>query len=227
MSVASSPTSLEAADGAVVARRLTPTRPERAKRATDLIVGGTLFIATLPVVATAAAVVALVDRHFPFLGDTRIGRDGRPFNCFKLRSMMKDQSVLDTYFDEHPDELDAYLETRKLRFDPRVTGVGRFLRITSIDELPQLVNVLRGEMSIVGPRPVSEREFLARGERRWTIVSARPGITGLWQVKGRSDLPRKTRIALDDLYARKRTFWMDARIMLLTPWAILSRRGAR
>jgi exopolysaccharide production protein ExoY len=202
-------------------------RPLRWKRLLDLAVGIPLFLVTLPVIAAAALSVWLVDRHWPFYADTRIGRHGRPFRCLKLRTMLRDPRILDEYLAANPDESLSYRSTRKLRSDPRVTRLGSFYRRSSIDELPQIVNVLRGEMSLVGPRPLAATEFLERGVAAIPLTWAPPGVTGLWQVKGRSDTSLRRRIALDNYYVRHASPLMDLRILVETPFAVITARGAR
>ncbi|HEY5477358.1 MAG TPA: sugar transferase [Tepidiformaceae bacterium] len=203
-------------------------RPEQwLKRSFDIAAAGLLGGMTLPIVVAAATVILAVDHHVPFLADWRVGRDGRLFRCWKLRTMTTDSSVLQGYLDDHPEERARYEVSRKLRYDPRVTRLGRILRSFSLDELPQFINVLFGEMSIVGPRPISEREWVYRGHRREVLATVRPGLTGLWQVSGRSDILPRTRVALDYLYVRHRSIPLDIAIMARTPWAVLTRRGAR
>jgi len=199
----------------------------RLKRALDVCVAVGGLLVAAPAVGLMALVVALSDRQWPFYGDTRIGLRGRAFRCWKLRTMLSDPAILTAYFADHPAEEAVYAATRKLENDPRVTRVGRFLRRSSLDELPQLWNVLRAEMSIVGPRPLSPAEFQARGAHRFPLAAVRPGLTGLWQVSGRSDLDPASRVLLDNYYARHWSVWMDLRILGATPIVVLSRRGAR
>jgi lipopolysaccharide/colanic/teichoic acid biosynthesis glycosyltransferase len=161
-------------------------------------------------------------------GHTRVGRDGRLFPCLKFRSMVVDsQARLEALLAGDPAARAEWDATRKLRHDPRITPIGRFLRATSLDELPQFLNVLRGEMSLVGPRPVQQAE-LERfyGAAAAHYMSVRPGITGLWQVSGRSETSYAQRVALDVAYAAQPSLWQDAVILLRTPLAVLSRKGA-
>jgi exopolysaccharide production protein ExoY len=135
---------------------------------------------------------------------------------------------LDEYLGHHPSACDQWLLDRKLAFDPRVTAVGRLLRQSSLDELPQLINVIRGEMSLVGPRPVTRAEldlYYCSSAELYKCV--RPGITGLWQVSGRNDVSYATRIALDARYVREWNFILDILILCRTPRVVLSKRGAR
>lgn len=198
-----------------------------AKRAVDLaaVLCAAPFVAL--VVVSLALLIACVDRQIPFYGDTRVGLNGRRFRCWKLRTLRSDPAILEAYLAQNEAERSRYETTRKLARDPRMTPAGRVLRKTSLDELPQLWNVLAGQMSIVGPRPLSPAEFEARGPARFVIASVRPGLTGLWQVSGRSDLDPGSRVLLDNYYARHWSVWMDLRILAATPSAVLTARGAR
>jgi len=163
-----------------------------------------------------------------FFAHRRVGRDGAEFGCLKFRSMGADsQQRLAALLAADPAARAEWEATRKLRRDPRVTRFGRFLRGASLDELPQLLNVLRGEMSLVGPRPVQRAE-LERfyGAAAAYYMAVRPGITGLWQVSGRSETSYAQRVALDVAYVARGSLWQDIRILLRTPFAVLSRRGA-
>jgi exopolysaccharide production protein ExoY len=200
---------------------------QRLKRLVDLGIGLPLAILSLPLITVAALGVLIVDRHAPFYADTRIGRRGRAFRCLKLRTMRADPAILAEYLAANPHETETYRVHRKLKFDPRVTPLGSFFRRTSIDELPQLWNVLRGDMSVVGPRPLAPGEFLERGRRALPLTLVRPGLTGLWQVRGRSDLSLRRRIALDNYYALRWTPWLDLKILVATPPVVLRAQGAR
>ena len=197
------------------------------KRAFDVVFAVTLLVLTAPIVAAACVLIVAVDGQSPFYLDERVGMGGARFRCWKLRTMRSNPRILEAYFERYPEHREQYRIHRKLDQDPRKTRLGDFLRKTSIDELPQMINVIRGEMSVVGPRPVSPAEFAARGASRFVLASVRPGVTGLWQVEGRADLDAAGRVLLDNYYARNCSFWMDMRILLRTPGAVLSRRGAR
>jgi lipopolysaccharide/colanic/teichoic acid biosynthesis glycosyltransferase len=171
--------------------------------------------------------IVLVDRHLPILIDQRLGRRGQPLRCIKLRTMHSDVDTLRRYLSTNRHEVTRYTRSRKLRHDPRVTTLGSFLRKTSIDELPQLLNVLAGQMSIVGPRPLAPREWEERGWRRACLLAARPGLTGLWQVTGRSALSQRRRLACDHFYVTRRSLLLDLWIIARTPLAIVSMKGAR
>ncbi len=202
-------------------------RSEGLKRALDVIGAGLLLLALLPVFLVLAALVRL-DGGPAFYAHERVGRGGRLFGCLKFRSMGVDADRrLQELLAADPAARVEWEMTRKLRRDPRVTWVGRFLRASSLDELPQLINVLRGEMSLVGPRPVQAAELTAYyGAATQHYLSVRPGLTGPWQVSGRSDTSYAQRVALDVAYATRATIWDDIRILLQTPAAVLLRRGA-
>lgn len=198
-----------------------------AKRVLDLAVASLLLVITAPLLVAAALAVLVANRQHPLFADDRIGAGGRLFRCRKLQTMRDRPGVLDAYLAANPEERESYALTRKLRDDPRITSVGRLLRKTSVDELPQLLNVLRGDMSIVGPRPLSPAEFMRRGESRFVLMQVRPGLTGLWQTRGRSDLSHRRRVALDTFYVRHWSLRLDLMVLAATPLAVLSRRGAR
>ena len=199
------------------------------KRAFDFIFGIFLLVLLLPVIAAIALAVKL-DGGAAFFGHMRVGRDGRLFKCWKFRSMVPNSAdVLAKLLETDPDARAEWDASRKLRADPRVTRIGRVLRQTSLDELPQLFNVLGGDMSFVGPRPVVQQEledFYGR-EGSQCYRSVQPGITGLWQVSGRSDTDYPTRVALDIQYVRNRSFRSDLSILTRTVGVVALRRGAR
>jgi len=197
------------------------------KRALDVLGAGALLVMLSPVMLILAWMVR-ADGGPAFYAHRRVGRGGDSFGCLKFRSMVMDsQARLDALLATDPTARVEWEATRKLRHDPRVTRVGRFLRATSLDELPQLLNVLRGEMSLVGPRPVTQVELEQfYGAAGAHYISVRPGITGLWQVSGRSDTSYAQRVALDVAYVATPSLLQDIRILLRTPMAVLSRRGA-
>jgi lipopolysaccharide/colanic/teichoic acid biosynthesis glycosyltransferase len=157
----------------------------------------------------------------------RVGQGGKIFNCLKFRTMVPNaDQVLQDLLDSDLEIMEEWLRDHKLRDDPRITRLGRFLRRTSLDELPQLWNVLRGEMSLVGPRPVVPDELRRYGNKVTTFLSARPGITGLWQVSGRTDTDYRRRVALDVCYVRRRSLLLDVYILLKTLPVVFARSGA-
>ena len=196
------------------------------KRAFDVAVSASLLFVTLPFFVATAVLVA-ADGGSPFYAQARVGRHGRSFRLWKFRSMTVDaEARLRRLLDEDPAARAEWDRERKLRKDPRITGLGRILRKTAIDEIPQLWNVLKGDMSLVGPRPVVEPELERYGEEADAYLLVRPGITGLWQVAGRNDVDYARRVALDAWYVRHWSFWNDLVVLFMTIPALLSRRGA-
>lgn len=208
---------------------------DKIKRAIDIFLAlalGTLFA---PVILLTIIAIKLSSPG-PILADTpkRVGRYGRLFYPYKFRSMVINAHQLLTTSPRFRKLYQEYKRSSyKLREDPRVTPVGRFIRKHSIDEIPQLVNVLRGEMSIVGPRPYYPDELAAQQKKYphtkklvKEVLSVKPGITGIWQVSGRSEVNFDKRIALDAEYARSKSFWLDLKILFKTPWAMISGKGA-
>ena len=163
-----------------------------------------------------------------FFAHTRIGKDGKPFPCYKFRSMVvNSQEMLQKYLVKNPAAREEWERDFKLKDDPRVTPIGKFLRSTSLDELPQIFNVLRGEMSLVGPRPVIQEELdKYYGETAKLYCTVKPGITGLWQVSGRSDIGYDERVALDATYIKYRSMWGDIVILWKTIGVVLMKKGA-
>jgi exopolysaccharide biosynthesis polyprenyl glycosylphosphotransferase len=193
------------------------------KRSFDLVLSVAGLILLSPILLTIAAAIKLSSRGPVIYRSVRPGMAGKPFSCFKFRTMR-----------EHADQIQADLEPLneksgalfKIRHDPRLTKVGRVLRRFSLDELPQLVNVVRGEMSLVGPRPLPMRDFERLEEwhkKRYLVL---PGITGLWQVSGRSELDFDDLVRLDFLYLERWSMFLDLSILLKTIPAVFSRRGA-
>ncbi len=157
----------------------------------------------------------------------RVGRDGKSFDCLKFRSMVPNADRrLRELLERRPELKEEWLQNHKLRHDPRITALGRFLRRTSLDELPQIWNVLRGDMSLVGPRPIVWEEMMRYGRSLPVYLSAKPGITGLWQVTGRNDTDYRRRVAIDVYYVRKRSWVLDLYILFKTTLVILKGGGA-
>jgi lipopolysaccharide/colanic/teichoic acid biosynthesis glycosyltransferase len=185
-----------------------------------------LFFA--PVMIVTAILVKMHDGGPVLFGHRRIGKGGRTFPCFKFRSMAVDADRrLLHLLETNPDARREWERDFKLQHDPRITPLGHFLRKSSLDELPQLLNVLRGEMSLVGPRPIVQAEVPRYGRRIAEYCSVRSGITGLWQISGRSDVDYRRRVAIDVTYVRAKSFLLDVKILVLTVPAVLLRRGAR
>ncbi|MCZ8142665.1 MAG: sugar transferase [Acetobacteraceae bacterium] len=198
-----------------------------AKRALDII-GAGLWLVLLSPFFLIVALMVRADGGPAFFAHQRVGRGGKLFGCLKFRSMVIDsQARLEALLASDPAARAEWEATRKLKNDPRITRIGRFLRSTSLDELPQLINVLRGEMSLVGPRPVQVAEIdRYYGASAAHYMAVRPGITGLWQVSGRSETSYESRVALDVSYVSRPSMLTDLSILLRTPVAVLSRRGA-
>ncbi|HKR89706.1 MAG TPA: sugar transferase [Phenylobacterium sp.] len=191
------------------------------------LLGLLILIFILPVMLLTAAAVVAQDGGPVLFKHRRIGARGRPFDCLKFRSMRIDsQERLADLLARDPAARAEWRENQKLRHDPRVTPVGDFLRRSSLDELPQLINLVRGEMNLVGPRPIVESEMVRYGLRLRHYQSVKPGITGLWQVSGRSSVGYRRRVAMDTLYARRRNVGLDLWIIARTVPAVLLKRGS-
>ncbi len=192
----------------------------------DLALAALLLVLLSP----AMLVIALLVRRDggpALFGHTRVGLDGRPFKCLKFRSMMVGaDGVLRKLLAEDQQVAKEWRETQKLRQDPRITHIGAWLRKTSLDELPQLINVLRLEMSLVGPRPIVMAEVERYGDDIAYYFYTRPGVTGLWQVSGRNDTSYQQRVHLDRCYVKNWTLWHDLTILARTVPVVLQRRGA-
>ena len=200
---------------------------QRLKRVLDLgatVIGG-LFI--LPLIAVLSLLVRLESHGSVFYADKRMGRDGELFSCVKFRTMVPDaENLLQKLLAENEEAREEYLKYHKLRDDPRVTYIGRFLRKTSLDELPQLWNVLRGEMSLVGPRPYLPRESADIGPTQSEILRVTPGITGPWQVAGRNHASFSERVQMDVSYVSDWSVWLDLVLLVRTVGCLLFRRDA-
>ena len=197
-----------------------------AKIALDLMLASFLLVFLMPVFLVIAILVKR-DGGPAFYAHRRIGSNGRRFGCLKFRSMAVDaDAVLDRVLRESPERAAEWEATQKLRDDPRVTRIGAFLRKTSLDEIPQLINVLRLEMSLVGPRPIVESEVRHYGRDIAFYLQVRPGVTGLWQISGRSDTSYAQRVTLDSTYVRSWSLLGDLVILAKTAPAVLARRGA-
>jgi len=191
----------------------------------DLGLGLMLLPVLLPVILVLCVLVAM-DGGLPIFGHKRIGKDGREFRCWKIRTMVVDaQERLNKHLADNPEAAAEWQQNFKLENDPRITRIGRFLRKSSLDELPQLFNVFRGEMSFVGPRPVVRDELLRYGLHQQVYMSMRPGVTGLWQVSGRNDVAYDQRVSMDVQYAREVSLTEDVRIVAKTVSSVLSLTG--
>lgn len=191
------------------------------------IVGASLLLALLSPLFLIIAIRAKQDGGPVLFGHRRIGAQGRTFKCWKFRTMVPDaEAVLARLLANDPEARAEWERDFKLRNDPRITPIGGFLRTTSLDELPQLINVLAGEMSLVGPRPIVRDEVKRYGAAFHDYSRCRPGITGVWQISGRNDVGYGERVRLDRDYARNWSFLNDLRLLLRTPLVVLGRSGA-
>lgn len=196
------------------------------KRAFDLVVSSLLLLLLSPVFGYIGWKVSR-DGGSPIYGHERIGQGGRKFRCLKFRSMIiNSQEVLEKLLATDAEARAEWDRDFKLKSDPRITAIGHFIRKTSLDELPQLWNVLKGEMSLVGPRPVVEKELERYGDDGEYYLMAKPGMTGLWQVSGRNDVDYATRVYLDGWYVKNWSLWYDIAIMFKTIGVVLHRDGA-
>lgn len=198
-----------------------------AKLAFDKLFAAFALVALAPVLAVIAGAIRLGGSGPVLFAHDRIGQNGRSFRCLKFRTMRPDsQKELDEVLRVDPIAREEWTEQRKLERDPRVDRMGHLLRVTSLDELPQFWNVLKGDMSIVGPRPITISEVEKYGDNITDYISVRPGLTGIWQVSGRSDTSYERRVALDVSYVRNWSLWQDMRITARTVSVLVAGRGA-
>lgn len=187
-----------------------------------------LLLFLSPLMAVVAFLIWQRDGAPVLFAHYRVGLDGKLFRCMKFRTMLRNsEEVLAELLRTDPQAREEWQRDQKLEHDPRITGIGAFLRKTSLDELPQLINVVRGEMNLVGPRPITVAELTRYGRVRWHYLSVRPGITGLWQVSGRNNTTYDERVALDRHYVEGRSMWLDLSILLKTIRVVILREGAR
>ena len=197
------------------------------KRILDIVLAGSAIVLLAPLLTLCFLACLLTSPGPGIFWHRRVGFGGKRFACFKFRTMVHDsQDCLSDYLASNPDARKEWEATHKLQFDPRVTAIGSILRKTSLDELPQLFNVLIGDMSIVGPRPVTEEELLKYSSSAGAYLSCRPGITGLWQVSGRSGTTYSKRVACDPYYAANWTMTLDLKILLVTLPVLLNADNA-
>jgi exopolysaccharide biosynthesis polyprenyl glycosylphosphotransferase len=204
---------------------VSPVRPavRAAQRVLDVLLAGLLLAVLLPLFLALAVAVRL-DTPGPVLFiQRRVGRDGHEFPFFKFRSMVHDAEARKRALEAMNERTGPVF---KMRDDPRVTRVGRLLRRTSLDELPQLLNVLRGEMSLVGPRPALPNEVAQYTPRQRRRLCVTPGVTGLWQVSGRADVSFEDAVEMDLYYVHNQSLWLYVKIMLMTVPAVVTGRGA-
>ena len=198
------------------------------KRGIDIIGAIVGILLLIPItIGIFIAKIILRDKGPIMYTHNRIGKDGKIFKMYKFRSMVEGaDEILFKYLEENEEAREEYRINKKLKNDPRITPIGKFIRKTSLDEFPQFINVLKGDMSLVGPRPYLPREREDIGEYYPYIVANKPGITGLWQVNGRNDVSFKERLELDKLYYEKRNMKMDSKILVQTALKVCNKEGA-
>lgn len=221
------PLDLQGVIGFEVERNLLIPSKRILKRIMDLALALSGGIVILPIIAMCSIFIALDSRGPIFYSQRRIGRLGKEIRVWKFRTMIPNaEKVLEEYLTKDPELNNEWESTHKLKKDPRITRVGAFLRKTSLDELPQLWNVLLGEMSLVGPRPIVQDEVPHYKDSYRLYTQVLPGITGIWQVSGRSNTSYDYRVELDEYYIRHWSIWMDIYILVRTIWSVLKRSGA-
>ncbi|NTJ41829.1 sugar transferase [Agrobacterium larrymoorei] len=198
-----------------------------AKRSFDVTSAVLALLVLSPIFLMIMALVKFSDKGPAFYGHRRVGHNGRTFHCLKFRTMvMNGDEVLRQYLASNPEAADEWKATRKLKDDPRVTAIGTVLRKLSLDELPQLINIIRGEMSVVGPRPVVDEELNYYENAARYYLSTRPGLTGLWQISGRNDVSYKARVDFDTQYVQNWSMMQDMAIIVRTVPAVCMSRGS-
>ncbi|MEN6474423.1 MAG: undecaprenyl-phosphate galactose phosphotransferase WbaP [Syntrophaceae bacterium] len=207
--------------------RLARKRNRAMKRVFDGMSSLAAMLMLAPIFLIVIVLIKIDSKGPAFFGHNRIGRGGRQFTCFKFRTMVVNaQEVLEDMLAHDARARAEWDKDFKLKHDPRITRIGNFLRRTSLDELPQLFNVLKGEMSLVGPRPIISEEVPKYGDKARYFFKVTPGITGLWQVSGRNDLTYDERVLLDEYYAKNWSLWLDIEIIIRTFGAVFKRQGA-
>ncbi|HET6378700.1 MAG TPA: sugar transferase [Methylocella sp.] len=197
------------------------------KRIFDFVTASLLLALASPLFLMVMIILYLTEPGPVFFRHTRVGLDGRRFQCLKFRTMaVNANEILKELLEKDPKARREWESTQKLINDPRITPLGKFLRQSSLDELPQLINVIRGEMSLVGPRPVVPSELSRYGDKVSLYLRARPGITGIWQVSGRNDCGYEKRVEMDAKYVRHWRFSTDIWILLRTVGAVITQRGS-
>ncbi len=199
------------------------------KRILDII-GGIIGCILLIPMTIIIKIISIINKDYDsiFFTQDRIGKNGKIIKIYKFRSMIPNaEKVLEELMEKDPKIKEEYLKNKKLEKDPRITKIGWIIRKYSIDEFPQLINVLIGNMTLVGPRPYLLREKIDMGKYYDYVITCKPGITGLWQVSGRSDISFKNRLKLDEKYASEKSIKLDITILLKTFKAVLGKKGAK
>ncbi|WP_030006913.1 MULTISPECIES: sugar transferase [Cyanophyceae] len=193
-----------------------------AKRSFDICFSLGVLVLFSPLYLAIALIIKLTSPGPVFYVQRRVGKDFRPFGCIKFRTMVINaDAVLEEMLRRSPELRAEFEQDFKLKKDPRITGIGHILRLTSLDEFPQFWNVLKGDMSIVGPRPLVPKELYKYGRHIDKVLTIRPGLTGLWQVSGRNDIPYGTRVRMDSYYVHHRHWFMDLWIVCKTVFVML------
>ncbi len=205
-----------------------PAKRNPPKRVFDILFSLSVLLFFSPFFLTISLLIKLTSKGPIFYGQKRIGREGKTYINYKFRTMKENaEEILEDLLKKDPILKEEWLKFWKLKNDPRITNVGRFLRKTSLDEFPQFWNVLKGDLSVVGPRPVVKEEIVNYfGDRAAKVLSVRPGITGLWQVSGRNNLSMEERVKMESEYIDRKSFFFDLQIILKTIPVMLFSKGA-
>lgn len=199
------------------------------KRLVDIIAGlvGTILLIPITICIYIAKKILKEDNGPIFYDHLRIGKDGKHFKLYKYRSMIVGaDEILKEYLAENEEARIEFEKNQKLKNDPRITKLGNFLRKTSLDEFPQFINILKGDMSLVGPRPIVDREVELFGDKMKTVHSVRPGLTGYWAANGRSDTTYEQRVEMEAYYAENFSLLLDIKIILKTIKSVIKKEGA-
>lgn len=194
------------------------------KRIMDVVLASMGLIVLLPVFAIVALAIKIESKGPVFFKHTRIGKDGKIIKIYKFRSMVQNAEDLIKKFT--PEQMKEYKENYKLTDDPRITKIGKFLRKTSLDELPQLINIIKGDLSIIGPRPVIQEELEKYGENAKKFLSVTPGLTGYWAANGRSDTTYEQRMEMELFYVDNLSLKLDIQVFFKTILSVIKREGA-
>ncbi|MFN3652472.1 MAG: sugar transferase [Armatimonadota bacterium] len=209
--------------GTLVRRGPVNRHYDRMKRTFDLFIAFAAIVAILPLLITIAMLIRASGPGPILYKQRRLGRGGREFWCLKFRTMVANA---DEVLRSNPKLFQEFQANFKIKDDPRITPIGRFLRRTSLDELPQFFNVMAGDMSLIGPRPIVQNELEKYGPYADRLLSVLPGLGGVWQTSGRSEVDYSERVAMDMFYIENRSFYLDFKLLLLTALAVLKRDGA-
>ena len=195
------------------------------KRFFDIVISTFVLFSSFPMLILIGIIIKITSNGPAIYTHRRIGRKGKIINVLKFRTMNNDNRPLEEILTD--EQLDEYKKNYKIKDDPRVTKFGKFLRRTSLDELPQLINIIKGDMSIVGPRPIVLNELKLYGENKELLLSVRPGLTGYWASHGRSDTTYDERIKMELYYVKNVSFWLDIKIIFLTAINVITGKGAK